>query len=213
MDPHPVPRQAAKLRKLHAELTGAGFSRVLVPPACVRLETDEHPLHAKPYGGNAPPPHPELVEEFVGLAPAGSMPLDEAIRAFYSAVGIPSKPRNPVPPGRAPWPLPPRVEQALRVLARGGAIASPPRRRVGWRITADGVRLHVGPAGEALTRQEVADLQAALSAWLRLNPQSPQSPKSPTSPHVGPSDTGTLCVGPAEPPPARPPILPAGAEP
>ncbi|MFK0257084.1 hypothetical protein [Streptomyces sp. NPDC090445] len=184
VDPHPVPRQAAKLRKLHAELTGAGFSRVLVPPACVRLDTDEHPLHAKPYGGNAPPPHPELVEEFVGLAPARSMPLDEAIRAFYSAVGIPSKPRNPVPLGGSLRPLPPRVEQALRALARGGAISSPPRRRVGWRITTGGVRLHVGPAGEALTRQEVADLQAALSAWLRLNPHDAQLPQATAAARV-----------------------------
>ncbi|MFJ9644058.1 hypothetical protein ACWEPM_16935 [Streptomyces sp. NPDC004244] len=176
VDPHPVPRQAAKLRKLHAELTGAGFSRVLVPPACVRLETDEHPLHAKPYGGNAPPPHPELVEEFVGLAPTSSMPLDEAIRAFYTAVGIPSRPRNAVPVGSAAArPFPPRVERALRALARGNALTSSPRRGVGWRITAGGVRLHVGPSGEALTRQEVADLQAALSAWLRLNPQGPQT--------------------------------------
>ncbi|MFD7628854.1 hypothetical protein ACFV7Q_22945 [Streptomyces sp. NPDC059851] len=175
VDPHPVPRQAAKLRKLHAELTGAGFSRVLVPPGCVRLETDEHPLHAKPYGGNAPRPHPEPVEEFVGLASTCSMPLDEALRAFYSAVGVPSEPRHAFPVVVAAAlrpPLPPRVERALRALARGAALASPSRRGVRWRVTAGGVRLHVGSAGEALTRQEVADLQAALSAWLHLNPRA-----------------------------------------
>ncbi|MCY0929442.1 hypothetical protein OTB20_25230 [Streptomyces sp. H27-H1] len=170
VDPHPVPRQAAKLRKIHADLTSKGYTRALIPPACVRLEISEHPLHEHPYGPDAPPPHPELVEEFVGLAPSGPRSLDEAVRAFYTAIGISSRPKHPIPPRQVPTPLPPRASSALRVLTSGSAITSPARRTVGWRITADGVRLHVGPSGEDLTPREIADLQAALAAWLRLNP-------------------------------------------
>ncbi len=56
-DPHPVPRQAARLREIHAELSEKGYGRVLVAPACVRLEVTEHPLHEHPYGPERPPPH------------------------------------------------------------------------------------------------------------------------------------------------------------
>lgn len=175
VDPHPVPSQAKKLRKIHRTLVGQGYSRVLVPPVCVQLETNEYPLHSYPYGPNAPAAHPELLQEFVGLAPSAPNSLDDALRAFYAAIGIPSRPLHPVPGRQALPPLPARASEALRVLARGSAISSPARRTVGWRITAQDVRLHVGPSGEALTHREVADLQAALAAWLRLNP-TPDGP-------------------------------------
>ncbi|MFE4263398.1 hypothetical protein [Streptomyces sp. NPDC056883] len=184
VDPHPVPRQAARLRKIHADLTGRAYGRVLVAPACVRLETSEHPLHANPYGPHAPPVHPELLEEFVGLAPSGPRSLDEALHAFYEAIGVASRYKHPLPAGHQASPLSPRAADALRVLARGSAIGSPARRAVGWRVTAQEVRLHVGARGEALGHREVTELQAALAAWLRLNPE-------PGTPAVSAPSSGT----------------------
>ncbi|MEU6481038.1 hypothetical protein ABZ858_30005 [Streptomyces sp. NPDC047017] len=177
-DPHPVPRQAARLRKIHAELTEKGYGRVLVPPACVRLEVAEHPLHAHPYGPNAPAAHPELLEEFIGLAPSAARDLDEALHDFYVAIGLPTRPKHLIRAGRTPTALPSRVSGALRVLARGSAVTSPKRRSIGWRVTADDVRLHAGAGGVALSHDEVAGLQAALTAWLRLNPV-PRSTAAP----------------------------------
>lgn len=179
-DPHPVPRQAARLREIHAEMTEKGYSRVLVAPACVRLEVTEHPLHAHPYGPNAPAAHPELLEEFIGLAPSASRDLEEALRDFYMAIGLPTRPKRLIRAGRTPTVPPPRADGVLRALARGSAITSPNRRSIGWRVTADDVRLHVGAGGEALSHGEVVELQAALTAWLRLNPVpgSAAAPKS-----------------------------------
>ncbi|MEU3907939.1 hypothetical protein AB0F20_29715 [Streptomyces goshikiensis] len=191
MDPNPVPRQAWKLRKIHAELTDRGYLRVLVSPASVRLKTTEHPLHAHPYGADAPPLHPELLEEFVGLAPSGSRSLDEAIRAFYTAVGIPSRPLHPIPSPRVPSRFSPRAENAVRVLASGSDLASTRGRTVGWRVTADAVRLHVGLQGEDLSHGEVAELQLALAAWLRLNP-------APGGAAVLPAEGQRRTVGPAD---------------
>ncbi|MEU6060379.1 hypothetical protein [Streptomyces sp. NPDC047097] len=165
-----MPRQAANLRRLHAELTGKGYGRVLFAPACVRLETTEHPLHEHPYGPHAPAAHPELVEEFVSLAPSAPRNLDRALRDFYLAIGLPARPERVVRAGRPPTASTPRVDGALRALARGSAITSPKGRSIGWRVTADGVRLQLGGGGEALSHGEVAELQAALTAWLRLNP-------------------------------------------
>lgn len=177
-DPYPVPRQATRLREIHAELTKKSYGRVLVAPACVRLEVTEHPLHAHPYGPNAPAAHPELLEDFIGLAPSASRDLDEALRDFYVAIGLPTRPERLIRPGPTPAALSPRADGALRVLARGSAITSPRRRSIRWRVTADDVRLNVGAGGETLTHGEVAELQAALTAWLRLNP-APGSAAAP----------------------------------
>ncbi|MFY4722974.1 hypothetical protein [Streptomyces sp. LaBMicrA B280] len=177
-DPHPVPRQAARLREIHAEMTEKGYGRVLVAPACVRLKVTEHPLHPHPYGPNALGTHPELLEEFIGLAPSAPRDLDEALRDFYVAVGLPTRPKHLVRAGHTPTALPSRADGALRVLARGSALTSPKRRSIGWRVTADDVRLHVGAGGEALSHGEVIELQAALTAWLRLNP-APGSTATP----------------------------------
>ncbi|WP_327258241.1 hypothetical protein [Streptomyces sp. NBC_01244] len=178
VDPHPVPRQAARLRQIHAELTGRGYDRVLVAPACVRLGVTEHPLHAHPHGPNAPAVHLELLEEFIGLAPSAPRHLDEAFRDFYTAIGLPARPKHLVRADPTQAPPASRVDGALRVLARGSAITSPARRAIGWRVTADDVRLQVGAGGEALAHREVAELQAALTAWLRLNP-APGTPAVP----------------------------------
>ncbi|MFD3681505.1 hypothetical protein [Streptomyces sp. NPDC058613] len=64
------------------------------------------------------------------------------------------------------------------MLAHGSAITSPTHRAIGWRVTADDVRLQVGAGAEALAHREVAELQAALTAWLRLNP-APGTPAVP----------------------------------
>ncbi|MEV3993503.1 hypothetical protein AB0J57_31835 [Streptomyces sp. NPDC049837] len=65
--------------------------------------------------------------------------------------------------------LPRRVAALRRLLADGSAVSSPPRLSVGYTVTADDVRLHVGRAGESLRRQDVVELRAALSAWLHVN--------------------------------------------
>ncbi|MEV7416600.1 hypothetical protein [Streptomyces sp. NPDC089919] len=161
-DPHPVPRQAATLRKLYAELIHRGYTRELIAPACVRLDVDEHPLHPRPYGDHAPRAHPELIRDFTGAAPAGHGSLEEALTDFYTAIGLAPRPRAARPGG-----APPAVREGQRALAEGRALTGRLRRGAGWTVTATGVRLHVGPAGENLTPREVADLQAALSAWLR----------------------------------------------
>ncbi|WP_327359920.1 hypothetical protein [Streptomyces sp. NBC_01296] len=170
-DPHPVPRQAAALRKVYRALIGRGYTRELIPPACVRLETDEHPLHAQPYGPHAPHPHPELIAEFTGAAPAGSGSLEDALAAFYTAIGITPRPRTPFPPGTAT--VPPHVREALRTLTGGQALTSGPRRGPGWTVTAAGVRLHAGTTSQTLDPREVAELQAALTAWLRHQQSGP----------------------------------------
>ncbi|MEU8436612.1 hypothetical protein AB0F18_27640 [Streptomyces sp. NPDC029216] len=163
-DPHPVPRQAVTLRRLYADLLHQGYTRVLIAPACVRLDTEEHPLHARPWGEHAPRAHPELIADFTGAAPAGPGSLEEALTAFYTEIGLTPRSRAATPPGPA---VPPAVREGLRTLAEGRTLASRPRRGAGWTVTGTGVRLHVGPVGEELTHREVAELQAALTAWLR----------------------------------------------
>ncbi|MFJ8018387.1 hypothetical protein [Streptomyces sp. NPDC096339] len=170
-DPHPVPRQAAELRRVYAALLDRGFTRELIPPACVRLDVDEHPLHERPYGPNAPRPHPELIEDFTGAAPAGPGSLEDALTAFYTAVGLMPRPRTPFPPKTVG--VPPQVRNALRVLGEGRTMASRPGRGVRWTVTTSGVRLHVGTVGETLTPREVAELQAALTAWLHHQQRTP----------------------------------------
>ncbi|AZM87331.1 hypothetical protein [Streptomyces sp. W1SF4] len=163
-DPHPVPRQAATLRRVYAGLVHQGYGRELIPPVCVRLDTDERPLH--PRGEHAPRAHPELIAEFTGAAPCGPGTLDDALTAFYTAIGLtPPAPAATPPPG--PGGVPPAVRRALGALAEGRTLASRPGRGTGWSVTGAGVRLHAGPGGADLTHREVAELQAALTAWLR----------------------------------------------
>ncbi|MEV6582715.1 hypothetical protein AB0M92_31650 [Streptomyces sp. NPDC051582] len=164
-DPHPVPRQAAELRKVYAALLDRGYTRELIPPSCVRLDVDEHPLHAHPHGPHAPRPHPELLADFTGAAPAGPGSLEGALAAFYTEIGITPRPRTPFPPGTTA--VPPRVREALSALTEGQALSSRPRRGPGWTVTAAGVRLRAGTTSEDLDPREVAELQAALTAWLR----------------------------------------------
>ncbi|MCF3180535.1 hypothetical protein IPZ70_11400 [Streptomyces polychromogenes] len=181
-DPHPVPRQAATLRRLYADLLHQGYTRRLIAPACVRLTTEEHPLHARPWGEHAPRAHPELIADFTGAAPSGPRSLEDALSEFYAAIGLtarqppagPPVPRRPLPPQPVPLPpqpvppgVPPAVREGLRTLAEGRPLASRPGRAAGWTVTGAGVRLRVGQAGEDLTPREVAELQAALTAWLR----------------------------------------------
>ncbi|MER6215407.1 hypothetical protein ABT213_15230 [Streptomyces sp. NPDC001674] len=161
-DPHPVPRQAAILRRLYADLHRQGYTRELIPPACVRLDTEEQPLHSRPWGEHAPRAHPELIAEFTGAAPAAPGSLEDALTAFYTAIGLTPRSRAVGPPG-----APPAVREALRGLAEGRTLSSRPRRGAGWTVTGAGVRLHVGRVGEDLSPGEVAELQAALTAWLR----------------------------------------------
>ncbi|GLX21479.1 hypothetical protein [Streptomyces lavendulae] len=166
-DPHPVPRQAATLRRVYAGLVQQGYGRELIPPVCVRLDTDERPLHPRPWGEHAPRAHPELIAEFTGAAPSGPGTLDDALTAFYAAIGLTPRTRTTAPPPPGPAAVPPAVRRALGALAEGRTLASRPGRGTGWSVTGAGVRLHAGPGGEDLTHREVAELQAALTAWLR----------------------------------------------
>ncbi|KIF02741.1 hypothetical protein PL81_28195, partial [Streptomyces sp. RSD-27] len=160
---------AATLRKLYAELLHQGYTRTLIAPACVRLDTGERPLHPRPWGEHAPKAHPELIAEFTGAAPAGPGSLEDALTAFYRAIGLTARSGSTAPPEPAAVPtgVPPAVREALRCLAEGRTLVSRPRRGAGWTVSGAGVRLNVGPAGEDLSHREVAELQAALTAWLR----------------------------------------------
>ncbi|MBZ4319950.1 hypothetical protein [Streptomyces huiliensis] len=98
--------------------------------------------------------------------------LEQAIFDFYTTVGLPAR-RRTVPRQRAApaQPRKPPISMGYaRLLAQGETITSSPRRPVGYRITAETVRLHVGAAGDALDHGEVIKLRAALDAWLQLNP-------------------------------------------
>ncbi|MEU8699957.1 hypothetical protein AB0C61_20250 [Streptomyces sp. NPDC048680] len=157
---HPLARPIASLREHHARFKAKGYIRALIPPASVRLDIEEHPVLPVV-------PHRELLEAFVGAAPDTPQPLDIAIKAFRAALGLPTRPAN-VSWAPREQPLPPRVDAMLRALSHGSAISSPQRLPVGWTVTGDGVRLHVGRTGETIDRQAVIELQAALSAWLRF---------------------------------------------
>ncbi|MET8295107.1 hypothetical protein ABZW02_13710 [Streptomyces sp. NPDC005180] len=119
-DPHPVPRQAAILRRLYADLHRQGYTRELIPPACVRLDTEEQPLHSRPWGEHAPRAHPELIAEFTGAAPAAPGSLEDALTAFYTAIGL-----TPPGPGRSARPARPR-RSGRPCAASPRAVRSPP---------------------------------------------------------------------------------------
>ncbi|WP_338676828.1 hypothetical protein V1460_30540 [Streptomyces sp. SCSIO 30461] len=161
---NPLASPIAALRERHTDYTKKGYSRALIPPAVVRLDLEELP----PFPAI---PHRKLMQAFIGAAPNTPQPLDVAIRDFRAALGLPTRPANVSwKPRRQP--IPPRVEAMMRTLAHGSPISSPPRRPVGWTVTGEGVRLHVGRTGETLDRQAVIELQAALSAWLRFTGKS-----------------------------------------
>lgn len=163
----PLARPVATLRELHCSYTKKGYSRALVPPACVRLELEEYPLPAQEPSSGASRPHRELTKAFVGAAPATPQPLDLAIHEFLTALGPPSLPRDIAGRPR-PTPVPPRIEAMLHTLAHGSQIDSPTSLTMGWRVTPQAVSLRVGRTGQVLDRQAVAELQAALTAWLRF---------------------------------------------
>ncbi|MFJ5098959.1 hypothetical protein [Streptomyces sp. NPDC088557] len=157
---HPLARPIADLRRHHTEYTKKGYTRVLIPPAVVRLDLDEtQPL--------SPVAHRELFNAFTGAAPATPQSLEAAITAFRAALGLPSRPEHITWAPRDKT-LPPRVAAMLRTLKDGSALTPARRRPVGWSVSDQGVRLHVGPTGEVLDQAAVVELQAALSAWLHF---------------------------------------------
>ncbi|ORT55609.1 hypothetical protein BKD26_31360 [Streptomyces sp. CB03238] len=170
---NPVHRHVARLRSLHARYQSKGYAVELFPGACVRLDLREPaPVRVPGRLYDIEQPWPDLFRAFADAAPAAPRgSLEEAIHGFYTAIGAPARPRHLDRLARAtPAAVLPRHVAALRrVLAGGSAVSSSPRLSVGYTVTADDVRLHVGRAGESLPRQDVVELHAALSAWLHLN--------------------------------------------
>jgi hypothetical protein len=163
---HPLARPIADLRRHHTAYTRNGYTRILIPPSVVRLDYDEtRPLTAVA--------HRELFQAFIGAAPSTPQSLEAAITAFRAALGLPSRPEHIT---RAPREkaLPPRIAAMLRTLEDGSALTPARKRPVGWTVTGQGVRLHVGPTGETLDRAAVVELQAALSAWLHFTKNTGQ---------------------------------------
>ncbi|MFE7579587.1 hypothetical protein ACFU5Z_33050 [Streptomyces sp. NPDC057521] len=169
---HPLARPIVALRRYHAEYRKKGYTRVLIPPCVVRLDHDEDQPQT-------PAAHRELFEAFVGAAPTTPQSLEAAITAFRAALGLPSRPD--VIRAARDKALPPRVAAMLRTLETGSAVTPERRRPVGWSVSGEGVRLHVGPAGEDLDRAEVAELQAALSAWLHYTKGQERPASSPAA--------------------------------
>ncbi|MFJ7265540.1 hypothetical protein ACIQV3_02530 [Streptomyces sp. NPDC099050] len=165
------------LREHHGTATDRGYTEVLIAPACVRIDVEEHP--PPPTGIPRGRPHPELTHAFVGTAPGTPRTLDAAVDEFRTALGLPIRQGTATrQPRRAPVPL--RTDAMLRTLAHGTAITSPERLPVGWSVTPQGVTLRAGRTAESLDRPAVLELQAALTAWLRLT-QPPAGPSVPGS--------------------------------
>ncbi|WP_344360244.1 hypothetical protein [Streptomyces gobitricini] len=171
---NPVHRHVAHLRDLRSRYMAKGYSDELIPGACVQLELEEsapEPVPGKVH--IVEPSWPLLFRAFDDAAPAASRgTLEDAINGFYTTIGVPFLPRRPGRPAAGGGPtarLPRRVAALRRALADGSAVSSSPRLAVGYTVTAAGVRLHVGRAGESLPHQDVVELHAALSAWLHLN--------------------------------------------
>ncbi|MGD3109429.1 hypothetical protein [Streptomyces sp. YGL11-2] len=170
--PNPAHRSIASLRELYAKKIKQGYRRVLIAPAAVRLSLDEV-IPTERYGREVAAP--ELIQDFLSIAPGSSeeTSLEDAIRAFYTAIGSPVRPlhfKRLARAGTATAAMPPLVASHLRTLAHGGVVTSPERAAVGYTVSADTVRLHVDRVEESLDHTTVAELQAALTAWLRLNP-------------------------------------------
>ncbi|MBH5338745.1 hypothetical protein IHE55_29795 [Streptomyces pactum] len=207
---NPVHAQVSHLRSLYADSRRAAFTEVLIPPVTVCLDHTEPPLHARPYGENAPAPDPGLLAAFADAAPGTPRPLEEAIRAFYLALGLPAKPppaaTAPRPrPGTGVASAPSRATALLSDLANGRTVRS--YGRVGYQVTGRAVRLYAGPVGEELEYRDVVDLQAALTAWLHLNPP-PRPTGGPGS--VEPRSARGTGTGRASAPAHRRPVSPPG---
>ncbi|MGT2532413.1 hypothetical protein ACU4GG_39120 [Streptomyces nojiriensis] len=174
---HILTRPISRLRELHATAKEKGYTQVLIAPACVRLDVEEHPLPPARNPRSARP-HPELTAAFIGTAPGTVQPLDAAVDEFRTALGLPVRQHDVTRRPRQAH-IPPRTEALLRTLARGAPIASPKHPAVGWTVTPRSVTLRVGRTAEALDRSAVLELQAALTAWLRFtHPNAPTSPPS-----------------------------------
>ncbi|MFD9418453.1 hypothetical protein ACFWC9_27565 [Streptomyces goshikiensis] len=169
---HMLTSPISALRDHHTTAMKKGYTEVLIAPACVRLDLEEHPMPPKENPHDARP-HPELTEAFIGTAPDTAQPLGAAVDEFRAALGLPVRQKNVIWRARRA-PVPPRIEAMLRTLARGSAIESPERLAVGWRVTPQAVTLRTGRTAEPLDRPAVLELQAALTAWLRLT-QPPTS--------------------------------------
>ncbi|MFF3212809.1 hypothetical protein ACFYYB_19325 [Streptomyces sp. NPDC002886] len=174
---HALAGPIGALRELHATAVERGYTEVLIAPACVRIDLEEHPL--PPTGKRRGRPHPELTNAFIGTAPGTPRTLDAALDEFRTLLGLPVRPGNGAGQLRR-TPVPPRSDAMLRALAHGTAITSPERLPVGWSVTPQGVTLRAGRTAESLDRPAVLELQAALTAWLRL-----------TQPPTGPSVRGS----------------------
>lgn len=153
---HPLARPIASLRKHHATYTTNGYTRILIPPAVVRLDFDEDQELT-------PAAHRALFKAFTGAEPTTPQSLETAITAFRRELGLPSRPEHVAWAPRRKE-LPPRVAAMLRTREHGSALTPARQRPVGWTVTGQGVRLHVGSTCEGLDREAVVELQAALSA-------------------------------------------------
>jgi hypothetical protein len=156
---HPVQESVMLLRRLH-ETQQHTYSRVLIAPAAVRLDDAVDEASSM-----------EVIEAFTGAAPSGLRPLEEAISAFYRAIG---QPVRPAPATARAWqrpnPTSPRSDAYLRVLAQGSPLTAR-HHHAGYTITPDAVHLHYNEP-TPLARAQVLDLHAALTAWLRLHPDA-----------------------------------------
>ncbi|MBT1188437.1 hypothetical protein HET69_31800 [Streptomyces sp. CJ_13] len=169
---HMLTGPISALRDHHATATKKGYTQVLIAPACVRLDLEEHPPPPKENPHDARP-HPELTEAFIRTAPDTAQPLAAAVDEFRAALGLPVRQKHLTWRARQA-PVPPRIEAMLRTLTHGSTIASPERLTVGWSVTPQAVTLRIGRTAEPLDRPAVLELQAALTAWLRLT-QPPTS--------------------------------------
>ncbi|WP_030800660.1 hypothetical protein [Streptomyces sp. NRRL S-337] len=157
---HPVQRSVAKLRELHGTQLRKGRSRSLIPPASVRVDVDEPDSTRE-----------DVINAFVGAAPNEPKSLEDAVRAFYQAIGAPIPPLRQDRVARA-WQVAQsrnsRAAQLLRTLTHGVPVTYS-RGSAGFTVSVDAVRIRVGGAEGDLDRAGVTELHAALNAWLRLN--------------------------------------------
>ncbi|MEI5098148.1 hypothetical protein RB200_05235 [Streptomyces sp. PmtG] len=139
----------------------------------MRLEAAEPPLTDE-WPRRTDPAAPDLVAEFAGAAPTKPQALEDAVHDFYTAIGVPTRPRGPVStPRRAPAALTPRAAELRRLLTSGTCVTGSSR-ATGYAVSADGVRLYRSRRGAPLSRDDVVELRAALTAWLTLPTSGPQ---------------------------------------
>ncbi|MFI6689203.1 hypothetical protein [Streptomyces sp. NPDC050485] len=155
---HPAQESVMLLRRLH-DTQQHTYTRIMIAPAAVRLDDGVDEASTA-----------QVIEAFTGAAPSGLRPLEDAITAFYQAIG---QPVRPAPATARAWrsaaPSSPRSDQYLRVLAQGSPLSARHHHGTGYTITPDAVCLHYNEP-MPLARAQVFDLHAALTAWLRLNP-------------------------------------------